>query len=120
MKLECPNSLLIEDNTVLQDTISDYVLIRTLQHSILGVRLTPTRTGFTPVSHQLISSPHVHRFVSRRSDLTVFVVEIVLYGFLSRFLDDSRVIDAVHWLVGFLSRGCNAEYPIVPIVKQVE
>ena len=47
----------------LQDTTSDRVLIRTLQHSILGTRLTFTQAGFSPASHQAISSPHVHFFV---------------------------------------------------------
>jgi len=46
----------------LQNTTSGKTLIRTLQHSIRGVRRTLTPTGFTPASHQLISSPHVHFF----------------------------------------------------------
>ncbi len=49
----------------LQDTISDDVLIRTLQHSILGTWLTPTQARFSLASHQTISSPHVHLIVIR-------------------------------------------------------
>ena len=45
----------------LQDTTSSKALIRILQHSIRGVRLTLTPAGFPPASHQTISSPHVHR-----------------------------------------------------------
>ena len=42
----------------LQGATSDSVLIRTLQHSILGTWLTLTQAGVTPASHQTISSPH--------------------------------------------------------------
>jgi hypothetical protein len=43
-------------------------LIRTLQHSIPGVRLTLTQAGVTPASHQTISSTHVQHFVIPRGE----------------------------------------------------
>ena len=47
----------------LQPTTSAIRLIRWLQHAILGLWLAATQTGVTPVRHQTISSPHVHRLV---------------------------------------------------------
>ena len=41
------------------------LLIPTLQHSIRSLWLRATPAGFPPARHQTISSPHVHRFVSR-------------------------------------------------------
>jgi len=41
----------------------EYLLIRSLQHSIPGAWLALTRTGFTPASQSDLASPHVHRMV---------------------------------------------------------
>ena len=47
----------------LQATLSNTVLIRSLQCSILSVWLTLTQAGFTPASQSDLASPHVHRIV---------------------------------------------------------
>ena len=44
--------------------LSERILIAALQHSIEGLWLRATLTGFTPACQQTISSPHVHRFVT--------------------------------------------------------
>jgi len=41
----------------------EYLLIRSLQHSIPGAWLALTRTGFTPASQSDLASPHVHVMV---------------------------------------------------------
>ena len=40
-------------------------LIDTLQHSILGARLTLTQAGITPASQTDLANPHVHHIVIR-------------------------------------------------------
>ena len=43
------------------------LLIDTLQHSIMGLWLRATHAGVTPACRQIISSPHVHRFVRNQN-----------------------------------------------------
>ena len=68
----------------LQTATSDTVLIRSLQHSILGVWLALTQAGVPPASLQTISSPHVHSFV------------IVPSGY--RPIDTHECFDSVRWI----------------------
>ena len=58
----------------LQATLSNPVLIRSLQCSILSVWLTLTQAGFTPASQSDLASPHVHRMVRRSCLPTCHVI----------------------------------------------